>query len=61
MKTLTRRVDRLERPETGDPRIEDWLDVLDAADPDAALADLNRRFPGPRSAAYMDGIGRLAA
>lgn len=52
MRALERRLERLETPEVGDPKAEDWLAVLDAPDQDAALADLNRRFPGPRSEAY---------
>lgn len=52
MRDLERRLERLERPEIGDPKAEDWLAVLDAPDQAAALADLNRRYPGERSAAY---------
>ncbi len=53
MHALERRLERLEAPEGRDPRAEDWLAVLNAPDQDAALADLNRRYPGPRSAAYQ--------
>lgn len=59
MRALERRLDKLERPEVGDPKTEDWLDVLDAPDQAAALADLDRRFPGPRSPAdqaWWDGL-----
>lgn len=53
MSALERRLTKLESGAGRDPALEDWLAVLDAPDPDAALADLNRRFPGPRSAAYL--------
>ena len=60
MRGLERRLERLERPEFGDPSAEDWLAVLDAPDQDAALADLNRRYPGERSAAYQAWWASLA-
>ena len=59
MKALMKRVDRLERPQGGDPTHEDWVDVLNAADPDAALKDLERRYPKPWSGPYVTALDRL--
>lgn len=61
MKTLARRIDRLEHPEGRDPILEDWLDVLDAPDREAALKDLERRYPRPWSGPYMAALDRLGA
>lgn len=52
-RALERRLEKLERPDSGEATIEDWLDVLDAPDQDAALADLNRRFPGGAAAGVL--------
>lgn len=60
MRSLERRLAKLETPTGAAPGIEDWLTVLDAADPDAALADLSARFPGPYSAPYLAALDALA-
>lgn len=52
MRGLERRLERLETGNGRDPTLEEWLDVLDAPDPDKALADLSARYPGERSPAY---------
>lgn len=59
MRKLDRRVSRLEAPPSADPVMEDWLGVLDAPDPERALADLRARFPNP-SAAYLATLDWLA-
>ena len=60
MRGLERRLERLETGNGRDPTAEDWLAVLDAPDQAAALADLNRRYPGERSAAYRAWWASLA-
>ena len=59
MRALDRRLSRLETPTGNAPALEDWLDVLDAADPEAAFADLSARFPGPYSAPYLEALDRV--
>lgn len=55
---LERRLSRLERPEPRDPIMEDWLDVLDAYDPEEALRELNLCFPNTSesNAARLDQL-----
>lgn len=60
MNQLERRLQRLERPETGHPTAEDWLDVLDAPDQRAAQGDLERRFPSMASPGYRGAWEALA-
>lgn len=55
---LARRLSRLERPETRDPVMEAWLDVLEADDPNVALRQLCSRFPNP-SEAYRSALASL--
>lgn len=59
MRGLERRLERLEGGGR-DPSVEDWMAVLDSPDPDAALAELNARFPGPRSPRYLEFMDSLA-
>lgn len=44
---------------TGEPVMEDWLDVLDSPDQEVALAELQARFPVILSARYKSAVERL--
>ncbi len=60
MSALERRLAKLETGAGRDPTLEDWIAVLDAPDHDAALKDLNRRFPpAHRSQAYREFWDKL--
>lgn len=60
MRSVERRLARLETPTGEVPALEDWLDVLDAPDPATALAALSARFPGPYAAPYLAALDALA-
>ena len=56
--TARSRIAKLEGS-TSEPTIEDWIEVLDAPDQEAALADLQARFPAMLSPKYRAQLDKL--